>query len=44
MGKAYDKVMESRKELTKQLLAEMEHGKLVWYKDGTTQENVHIIR
>lgn len=30
MGKAYDKVMESRKELTKQLLAEMEHGKLVW--------------
>lgn len=28
MGKAYDRVMESRKELTKQLISEMSQGEL----------------
>lgn len=32
MGKAYDRVMESRKELTKQLISEMSQGELCWIK------------
>ena len=32
MGKVYDKVMDSRKELTQRLLAEMEQGELLWTK------------
>ena len=30
MGSAYNRVIETRKELTKQLLAEMEQGELPW--------------
>lgn len=32
MGKAYDRVMEIRKELTKQLISEMSQGELCWIK------------
>lgn len=40
MGKAYDRVMESRKELTERLLGEMEQGELPWtqgWKTGGTR-------
>ena len=44
MGKAYDKVMDSRKELTQRLLAEMEQGSYYGQKDGKVKESAHIIR
>ena len=36
MGSAYNRVIETRKELTKQLLAEMEQGELPWMKGWKT--------
>ena len=44
MGKVYDKVMDSRKELTQRLLAEMEQGELLWTKGWKVKESAHIIR
>ena len=39
MGKAYDRVMESRKELTKQLISEMSQRELEQYGKKTVQSN-----
>ena len=39
MGKAYDRVMESRKELTKQLISEMLDQGLEQYGKKTVQSN-----
>lgn len=44
MGSAYNRVIETRKELTKQLLAEMEQGELPWMKDGKQPEPDRIIQ
>lgn len=44
MGKAYDRVMEIRKELTKQLISEMSQGELCWTRAGTVREKDRTIQ
>lgn len=44
MGSAYNRVIETRKELTKQLLAEMEQGELPWMKGWKQPEPDRIIQ
>ncbi len=39
MGSAYNRVIETRKELTKQLLAEMEQGELPWMRRMENNRN-----